>query len=71
MCILNHCRVNNADLTAEDKAKMVEFLRTYGNLNPDLFYKGSSRRGFTVPQGAGSAAGELAAPYDLSALIQL
>ena len=61
----------NADLTAEDKAKMVEFLRTYGNLNPDLFYKGSSRRGFTVPQGAGPAAGELADPYDLSALIQL
>ena len=61
----------NADLTTEDKAKMVEFLRTYGGLNPDLFYKGSSRRGFTVPQGAGPAAGEQADPYDLSALIQL
>ena len=61
----------DADLTTDDKAKMVEFLRTYGDLNPDLFYEGSSRRGFTVPPGAGAAAGERADPYDLNALIQL
>lgn len=61
----------NADLTTEDKARMVEFLRTFGGLNPELFYRGSSRRGFTVPQGAGPQSGSVADPYDLSALIQL
>lgn len=55
----------NQNLTTEDKEKMVEFLRTYGGLNPDLLYKGSSRRGYAVPQGAGAQPGEVEAPYDL------
>jgi monoamine oxidase len=61
----------NAPLTAEDKEKLIEFLKTYGGLDPDLFYKGSSRRGYTVPPSAGLQEGEVADPYDLSALIQL
>lgn len=61
----------NAPLTAEDKEKMIEFLRTYGGLNPDLFYTGSSRRGFTAPQSAGDNPGKVGDPYDLSALLQL
>ena len=61
----------NAPLTAEDKEKLIEFLRTYGGLNPDLFYKGSSRRGFAAPQGGGDNPGEVGDPYDLSALLQL
>ena len=61
----------NAPLTTQDKEKMVEFLRTYGDLDPDLFYKGSSRRGYTVRPSAGEQQGEVADPYDLSALIQL
>ncbi len=61
----------NQNLTTEDKEKMVEFLRTYGGLNPDLLYKGSSRRGYAVPQGAGAQPGEVEDPYDLSALLQL
>lgn len=61
----------DAPLTTQDKEKLVEFLRTYGGLNPDLFYKGSSRRGYTVQPGAGDTPGEVADPYDLSALIQL
>lgn len=61
----------NAPLTTSDKEKMVEFLRTYGDLDPDLFYKGSSRRGYTVKPSAGLQPGSEADPYDLSALIQL
>lgn len=61
----------NAPLTTEDKEKLIEFLKTYGDLDPDLFYKGSSRRGYTVKPSAGLQPGEVAEPYDLSALIQL
>lgn len=61
----------NAPITTEDKEKLIEFLKTYGNLDPDLFYKGSSRRGYAVPQGAANNPGEFADPYDLSALIAL
>jgi monoamine oxidase len=61
----------DAPLTAEDKEKLIEFLRTYGGLNPDLFYKGSSRRGYAVYRGAGNNAGEVEEPYDLNALLQL
>ena len=61
----------NANLSGTDKEKLVEFLRTYGGLNPDLFYTGSSRRGYAVPQGAADSPGTVADPYDLSALINL
>ncbi len=61
----------DAPLTTDDKEKLVEFLRTYGNLSPDLFYKGSSRRGFIDYPGAGLQPGTPSDPYDLSALIQL
>lgn len=61
----------DAPLTTEDKEKLIEFLRTYGDLNPDLFYKGSSRRGYAVLPGAGLQPGEKSDPYDLNALIQL
>ncbi|MBW4597340.1 MAG: NAD(P)/FAD-dependent oxidoreductase [Brasilonema angustatum HA4187-MV1] len=61
----------NAPLTTQDKEKLVEFLRTYGDLSPDLFYKGSSRRGFTNYPSAGLQPGTQLDPYDLSALIQL
>ena len=61
----------DAPLSVEDKEKMIEFLRTYGGLNPDLFYKGSSRRGYSTYQGAGDAPGVVDDPYDLSALLEL
>lgn len=48
------------------------FLRTYGGLDPDLFYRGSSRRGFDAEkQGAGDRPGKFESPYSLSALINL
>lgn len=64
----------NAPLTTKDKEKLVEFLRTYGDLSPDLFYKGSSkeksRRGFKQYPNA-EQPGLQSDPYDLSALIEL
>lgn len=57
-------------LTQEDKEKLVEFLRAEGDLNPDLFYKGSNRRGYSVLPGAGLQGGEQDDPFDLNALIQ-
>jgi monoamine oxidase len=61
----------NAPLSEEDKGKLVEFLRTYGGLSPDLFYQGSGRRGYSQPQGAGDNPGVFDSPYDLSALVNL
>ncbi|MHC5937278.1 flavin monoamine oxidase family protein [Nostoc sp.] len=61
----------NAPLTTQDKEKLVEFLKTYGGLSPDLFYKGSDRRGFINYPSAGLQPGLKSDPYDLSALIQL
>ena len=45
------------EMTAADKERIVEFLRAYGDLSPDLFYKGSTRSGFLTLPGAGSSAG--------------
>lgn len=62
----------DAPLTEDDKARLVSFLSTYGGLSPDLFYRGSSRRGFIAePQGAGDRPGRFESPYSLSALINL
>ena len=57
-------------LAQEDKEKMVEFLREEGDLSPDLFYKGSNRRGYSVLPGAGLQAGEPDDPFDLEAMIK-
>ncbi|NJR52052.1 MAG: flavin monoamine oxidase family protein [Leptolyngbyaceae cyanobacterium CSU_1_3] len=62
----------DAPLTAEDKEKLVIFLRTYGGLDPDLFYRGTNRRGYDVEkQGAGDRPGKFSSPYSLSALVNL
>lgn len=49
------------EMTGLDKQKMVEFLRAYGDLSPDLFYKGSQRAGLKTEPGAGD---ERASAYD-------
>lgn len=61
----------NASLTTEDKEKLVEFLKTYGDLDPDLFYKGSTRRGYAADPGGGLNPGKESDPYSLSALVNL
>ena len=57
-------------LTLDDKEKLVEFLKRDGGLSPDLFYKGSDRRGYLDEPGAGPDPGVMADPYDLRAIVQ-
>jgi len=57
------------ELSAVDKERMLEFLRTYGDLSPDYFYKGSERSGYKVTPGAGEKAGEVRDPLDMHALL--
>jgi monoamine oxidase len=57
------------DLTGIDKEKMVSFLRQYGDLSPDLFYKGSTRSGYKSYPGANDEVGEAKDPLTLKALL--
>lgn len=45
------------DLTGDDKARLVQFLRAYGDLAPDLTYAGSERSGYKIPPGAANQVG--------------
>ena len=40
------------EMGADDRERMIEFLRQYGDLNPDLLFRGTDRSGFKVPPGA-------------------
>ena len=53
----------------DDKEQMVEFLKQYGDLSPDLFYKGSSRAGYKINPGAGDTEGVPHDPLDMRALL--
>jgi len=57
------------ELSHDDKEQMVEFLKTYGDLSPDLFYKGSSRAGWKVSPGAADTVGVPHDPLDMRALL--
>jgi monoamine oxidase len=57
------------DVTAEDRVRMLEFLRQYGDLKPDLAYKGSQRSGVARMPGAGDLIEELRSPLDMHQLL--
>jgi monoamine oxidase len=57
------------ELTAEDHDRMIEFLRQYGDLQPDLLFKGSERSGFKVPPGAGKENPVAIDPLPMHALL--
>jgi monoamine oxidase len=57
------------ELSPDDKERMLAFLRTYGDLSPDYFYKGSDRAGYKLMPGAGLQAGDLRDPLDMRALL--
>jgi monoamine oxidase len=57
-------------LSAVDKEKLAEFLRSYGDLSSDGRYLGSERRGFTTEPGAGLEFGEVGAPASLSETVR-
>jgi monoamine oxidase len=40
------------EIDSSDRERMIEFLRQYGDLNPDLIFRGTERSGFKVPPGA-------------------
>ena len=45
------------EFSADDRERMIAFLVQYGDLNPDLLFRGTDRSGFKIPPGA-----ELAEP---------
>lgn len=51
-------------LTKDDRERLAEFLRRFGDLGPDLAYRGSTRRGFETFPGVGDGV-PLAAPSSL------
>ncbi|MCJ8166798.1 flavin monoamine oxidase family protein [Pontibacter sp. E15-1] len=57
-------------MTVDDKEILIEYLRAEGELDPDKLYKGTPRRGYISPPGAGDTPGKLANPYELSEIIK-
>lgn len=57
------------ELTSADKERMVEFLRQYGDLSPDLFFKGTDRSGYKVAPGASAQMPQPKDPLDMHALL--
>ena len=57
------------DITKEDKEKMLEFLRQYGDLTPEYLFKGTERSGFTIPPGAGKEGPTPIDPLPMHALL--
>jgi monoamine oxidase len=59
------------ELTAHDKERMIAFLRQYGDLSPDLLFKGSTRSGYRTLPGAADQAGEIREPVPLDVLLDM
>jgi monoamine oxidase len=57
------------ELLPEDRERMLEFLRLYGDLSPDYFYKGSERAGYKSMPGAGDRDGLVRDPMDMHVLL--
>jgi monoamine oxidase len=57
------------ELTAEDKDRMLTFLRQYGDLSPDLLYTGSTRSGYKTLPGAADQAGLKRDPIPVGTLL--
>jgi monoamine oxidase len=59
-----------APVSEEDRGRLRAFLRSFGALDRDLAYKGSSRGGYDVPPGGGERSGRVSAPLALENLLQ-
>jgi monoamine oxidase len=57
------------ELTVHDKERMLAFLRQYGDLSPDLLYKGSTRSGYKTLPGPADQVGAIRDPVALGALL--
>jgi monoamine oxidase len=58
----------DAELTGEDKARMLAFLNQFGDLDNGA-YLGTSRAGYTIPRGAGLSKSAIHQPLKLSELL--
>jgi monoamine oxidase len=70
--LLAKCIKQNAldqELSSEDRERMIEFLKQYGDLKGDLKYQGSLRAGASQLPGAGPVTEELRVPLDMHALL--
>ena len=59
----------NDELTAQDRDRMLSFLREYGPLDNAGKYTGSERAGYSRPPGAGDELGTLNQPIDMRTLL--
>jgi monoamine oxidase len=59
------------ELTARDKERMLAFLQGYGDLSPDLMFKGSARSGYTSLPDAGDEAGVHRDPVPLRTFLDI
>ena len=59
----------DADLSADDRTRMLDFLRTYGPLDEAGKYNGSDRAGYAKTAGAGNETGVLLSPIDMHSLL--
>lgn len=57
------------DLTAEDRQKLMPFLKAYGDLDDGMAFKGTERSGFASLPGAASQFGEARPPVPLKELL--
>ncbi len=60
----------DAEVTGEDRQRMLDFLRVYGPLDEAGKYTGSDRAGYSKTAGAGDETGVLSEPIDLHTLLQ-
>jgi monoamine oxidase len=59
------------ELTTHDRERMIAFLQAYGDLSPDLVFRGSTRSGYKSLPDAGGEAGERRDPLQLSAFLDI
>jgi monoamine oxidase len=59
----------NEEMNPHDKERMLAFLRDYGDLSPDLLYKGSERSGYKTLPGPANETGERRDPVPLSQVL--
>jgi monoamine oxidase len=57
------------ELDANDRERMIAFLSQYGDLNPDLLYRGSGRAGYKIAPGADGQTPVMNDPLPMSALL--
>ena len=60
----------DAEITGDDRQRMLDFLRVYGPLDEAGKYTGSDRAGYSRTAGAGDVTGILSQPIDMHTLLE-